>query len=413
MSVQNIKTTNETNIQPTNAKYMEVEKQFSATNYGPLPAVLSKGEGVWLWDVEGNKYLDMLAGYSALSFGHGHPRILQAFFEQAEKLCVVSRAFYSDQLAPFARELAEFCGMEMVLPMNTGAEAVETAIKTARKWAYVKKGVARDKAEIIVCEGNFHGRTTTIVGFSSEPQYRDLFGPATPGFITIPFDDTEALRNAINENTAAFLFEPIQGEGGINIPHDGFLREVREICTENNVLMIADEVQTGMGRTGKVFACDHENVKPDLYVMGKTLGGGVFPVSAVVGSREILGVFKPGDHGSTFGGNPLGAAVGRASMKLLIKENLSARSTEMGEYLRKRVRAFNSPKIKEVRGRGMLTGIEVYEEAGDGHHFVEELLKVGILCKETVKQVVRITPPLTITKEELDWALEKMEQVFK
>ncbi|MBL1215898.1 MAG: ornithine--oxo-acid transaminase [Planctomycetes bacterium] len=391
---------------------MELERQYSATNYGPLPAVLSRGEGVWVWDVEGNKYLDMLAGYSALSFGHGHPKMMEAMFEQAKKLCVVSRAFYSDQLAPFAKELSEFCGMEMMLPMNTGAEAVESAIKTARKWAYTRKNVPHDKAEIIVCEGNFHGRTTTIVGFSSVAQYRDLFGPATPGFVTIPFGDPDALEKAITPNTAAFLFEPIQGEGGINIPEDGFLKRVREICTKNNVLMIADEVQTGMGRTGTVFACDHENVKPDMYIMGKTLGGGVYPVSAIVSSRDILSVFQPGDHGSTFGGNPLAAAVGRAAMKLLIDEDLCAKSVEMGEYFRDRIRGLNSPKIKGVRGRGMLTGIEVHKEAGTGHEFVEALLAEGILCKETVEQVVRVTPPLVITKEELDWAIERFAKVF-
>lgn len=396
----------------TNARMMELERQYAATNYGPLPAVLSRGQGVWLWDVEGNKYLDMLAGYSALSFGHGHPKMMQAMFDQAQRLCVVSRAFYSDQLAPFARELSEFCGMEMMLPMNTGAEAVETAIKTARKWAYTRKHVPRDQAEIIVCEHNFHGRTTTIVGFSSVPQYRDLFGPATPGFITIPFGDAAALEQAITPNTAAFLFEPIQGEGGINIPPDGFLKRVREICTRNNVLMIADEVQTGMGRTGTVFACDHENVKPDVYILGKTLGGGIYPVSAIVGSRDILSVFQPGDHGSTFGGNPLAAAIGRAAIKLLIDDNLCERAVELGEYLRDQLRALNSPKIKEVRGRGMLTGIEVYPEAGTGHEFVEALLVEGILCKETVEQVVRVTPPLIITKEELDWALERFARVF-
>jgi len=406
-------TTTATNTHPkTNEEYMAYEAEHTATNYGPLPAVLSRGQGVWVWDVEGTKYIDMLAGYSALSFGHEHPKMMEVMFEQAKQLCVVSRAFFSDQLAPFAKELCEFCGMDMMLPMNTGAEAVETAIKTARKWGYTRKGIEIDKAEIIVCDGNFHGRTTTIVGFSSEPQYRDFFGPATPGFISIPFNDADALRKAINKNTAAFLFEPIQGEGGVNIPSDGWLQEVRDICTENNVLMIADEVQTGMGRTGARFACDHGNVKPDLYIMGKTLGGGVYPVSAVVGSKDILSVFKPGDHGSTFGGNPLAAAVGRAAIKLLVDENLSEYAVEMGEYLRQRIRDMNSPKIESVRGKGMLTGIVVKEEAGTGHHYVEELLKAGVLCKETVKQVVRITPPLVITKEELDWGLERIEKVF-
>ncbi len=412
MTQANTNTTSVSTNPHTNKEYMAFEAEHTATNYGPLPAVLSRGQGVWVWDVEGTKYIDMLAGYSALSFGHEHPKIVQAMFEQAKQLCVVSRAFFSDQLAPFAKELCEFAGMEMMLPMNTGAEAVETAIKTARKWGYIEKGIEIDKAEIIVCDGNFHGRTTTIVGFSSEPQYRDFFGPATPGFISIPFGDADALRQAINKNTAAFLFEPIQGEGGINIPPDGWLQEVRKICTDNNVLMIADEVQTGMGRTGSRFACDHGNIKPDLYIMGKTLGGGVYPVSAVVGSKDILCVFKPGDHGSTFGGNPLAAAVGRAAIKLLVDENLSQYAVEMGEYLRQRIRDMNSPKIESVRGKGMLTGIVVREEAGTGHHYVEELLKAGVLCKETVKQVVRITPPLVITKEELDWGLERIEKVF-
>jgi len=399
----------------TNAQLHEIEHRYSAPNYDPMPAVLSLGKGVWVHDVEGRKYLDMLAGYSALSFGHQHPRIMDAFFKQAKKLTVVSRAFENDQLGLFCKELAEFCGWGsdgQTLPMNTGAEAVETAIKTARKWAYQKKGVAKDQAEIIVCGGNFHGRTTTVVSFSSTPQYKADFGPLTPGFKIIPFGDADALAKAITPNTAAFLVEPIQGEGGINVPPDGYLAKCFDICKKNNVLFIADEVQTGFGRTGTMFACDHERVRPDLLCLGKALGGGVYPVSAVVGSREIFSVFHAGDHGSTFGGNPLGAAVGREVLKVMKDENLCEKASRTGEWLRGKLRAIKSSKIKEVRGRGMLNGIELNKNAGDAHHYVELLLKEGVLSKDTAGQVVRITPPLIITEEEAMWGVERIAKVL-
>lgn len=400
----------------TNAQLHEIEHTYSAPNYDPLPAVLSVGKGVWVYDVEGRKHLDMLAGYSALSFGHQHPRIMNALLEQAQKLTVVSRAFENDQLGLFCKELAEFCGWEdgegQVLPMNTGAEAVESAIKAARKWAYLRKGVPADMAEIICCDGNFHGRTTTVISMSSVPQYRDYFGPLTPGFKRIPFGDPDALAQAITPNTAAFIVEPVQGEGGINVPPDGYMAKCLEICRKNNVLLIADEVQTGFGRTGKTFACDHDGVRPDLLVLGKALGGGVFPVSAVVGSREVFSIFKAGDHGSTFGGNPLGAAVAREVLRVMKDENIAERAVEMGQWLRERLQAIKSDKIKQVRGRGMLNGIEVRKEAGTAYDFVKQLLKEGVLCKDTASQVIRITPPIVITKEECEWGLERIARVL-
>jgi ornithine--oxo-acid transaminase len=396
----------------TNAQLAAIEHEYSAPNYDPLPAVLSHAKGVWVYDVEGKKYLDMLAGYSALSFGHQHPRIMEAFFTQAQRLTVVSRAFENDQLGLFCKELAEFCGMDQVLPMNTGAEAVETAIKTARKWAYLKKGVPADKAEIIVCNGNFHGRTTTIISFSSTAQYRDNFGPHTPGFKIIPFGQSEALGQAITPNTAAFIVEPIQGEGGINVPPGGYLNRCYDVCRRNNVLFVADEVQTGFGRTGAMFACDHESVKPDLLCLGKALGGGVMPVSAVVGRRDVFDVFKAGDHGSTFGGNPLGAAVGREVLRVMKEEKLPEQAAETGEWLRSRLRAIKSKKIKEVRGRGLLNGVEITKDGGDAHHYVERLLAAGVLCKETAGRVIRITPPLNITQDECEWGLERIAKVL-
>jgi ornithine--oxo-acid transaminase len=371
-----------------------------------------------VYDVEGKKYLDMLAGYSALSFGHQHPRIMQAFLTQAQRLTIVSRAFENDQLGLFCKELAEFTGFEQTLPMNTGAEAVETAIKTARKWAYLKKKVAADKAEIIACMKNFHGRTTTVISMSSTSQYKDYFGPLTPGFKLIPFGDAAALDQAITPNTCAFLFEPIQAEGGVNIPPAGYLRQVRDICTKHNVLMIADEVQTGFARTGPMFCWQRTDLgggpasKPDLMCLGKTLGGGVYPVSAVVGSREIFSVFQAGDHGSTFGGNPLGAAVAREVMRVMVDEKIAQRSEEMGEWLRGRLRSIKSKVIKEVRGKGMLNAIEIRKESGDAHHFVELLLKEGVLCKDTAGQVIRITPPIVITKDECEWGIERLARVL-
>jgi ornithine--oxo-acid transaminase len=398
----------------TNAQLHEIEHRWSAPNYDPLPAVLSHAKGVWVYDVEGKKYLDMLAGYSALSFGHQHPRIMSAFLTQAQKLTVVSRAFENDQLGLFCKELAEFTGFEQTLPMNTGAEAVETAIKTSRKWAYIKKKVSADKAEIIACTHNFHGRTTTVISMSSTPQYKDYFGPLTPGFKLIPFGDAAALEAAITPNTAAFIVEPIQAEGGVLIAPAGYLKKAREICTKHNVLFVCDEVQTGFARTGPMFAwqLDGPGAKPDLMCLGKTLGGGVYPVSAVVGSREIFSVFHAGDHGSTFGGNPLGAAVAREVMRVMVDEKISQRSEEMGEWLRARLRAIKSSKIKEIRGRGMLNAIEINKDAGDAHHYVELLLAEGVLCKDTAGQVIRITPPIVITREEAEWGIERIAKVL-
>jgi len=412
MTTSTTTTTASTKPGASNAEFIEFESQYTAHNYHPAPVVISHAEGVWTWDLEGNKYLDMLAGYSALGFGHGHPKILEATFEQAKKLCVVSRAFHSDTFASFAKELADLCKLDLVLPMNSGAEAVETAVKVARKWAYTVKGVPLNQAEIIVCKGNFHGRTTTVVSFSANEQYKHFFGPPTPGFRIIPFGNAQALEEAITENTAGFLFEPVQGEGGVNVPPKGYLQDVRRICDKNNILMMADEVQTGMGRTGRTWACDHENVTPDLFMLGKALGGGVYPVSAVVGTREALGVLEPGDHGSTFGGNPLACAIARASMQLLKDENRAERAEELGEYFREKVRAMKSPLLCDVRGKGLLNAVEFKPEAGTAHDYIEPFLKAGILTKDTVQQVLRFTPPLTITKDELDWALERIEAVI-
>lgn len=385
---------------------------YAARNYEPLPVVLTRGEGVWVWDVEGHRYLDMLGCYSAVSQGHCHPRIIQALKDQADLLTVTSRAFHNDRLGPFLKRLCEASGMEMALPMNTGAEAVETAIKAVRKWGYKKKGVGADKAEIIVCRQNFHGRTTTIVGFSSEPQYRDGFGPFTPGFIPIDFGDASQLADAITDDTVAFLVEPIQGEGGVRVPPKGFLQEARRICSDRGVLLVLDEVQTGLGRTGKLFDFQHEGITPDLLILGKALGGGVYPVSAVVGSREVLGVFNPGDHGSTFGGNPLGAAVGLAALNVLLHEDLAGKAATLGAYFMEALRKIPTPHVKEFRGRGLFVGVEVREESGTARRFCEALLAEGIVTKETHKQVIRFAPPLVITQDEIDWALERIQKVL-
>jgi ornithine--oxo-acid transaminase len=392
--------------------FIDLENELGANNYKPLDVVLARGQGVWVWDVEGNKYLDMLASYSALNQGHCHPRILTALIEQAKKLTLVSRAFRTDQLGPFYKEICEMTHSHSVLPMNSGAEAVETAIKAARKWGYRIKEIPDDMAEIIVCANNFHGRTTTIVGFSSEQQYRDGFGPFTPGFVTIPFGDAEALEWAITPNTAAFLVEPIQGEGGIIIPPTGYLKKVREICDRHNVLLILDEIQTGLGRTGKLFAEEHEGIESDLTVVGKALSGGVYPVSAVLSNKEALSVFEPGDHGSTFGGNPLACAVARAALKAIEDENLIENSLVMGHYLKENIKLIPSPYVKEVRGMGLMIGVELKKSAGGARKFCEALMEKGILCKETHKHVIRFAPPLVITKEELDWALERIESVL-
>ena len=392
---------------------LQISEKFSAKNYHPLPIVLSKGEGCWVWDIEGNKYMDCLSAYSAVNQGHRHPKIIEALIEQAGKITLTSRAFHNDQMGPMLQMLCELSGMEMALPMNTGAEAVETAIKTARKWGYDIKGVEDNKAEIIVCVGNFHGRTTTITGFSSEEAYKKGFGPFTPGFKLIEYGNADQLREAITPNTVAFITEPIQGEAGIIIPRDGFLKDAQDICNENNVLFITDEIQTGFGRTGKLFAYQHEQgVKPDMIIVGKALGGGVYPVSGVISSKEILGVFNPGEHGSTFGGNPLGAAVAIAALNVMVEEKLVERSRELGDYLRDRLEKIDSPHIKEIRARGLFVGIEIKEESGTARPFCEELMARGVLAKETHYQVIRLAPPLVITKEELDWMLEQIEAVL-
>ncbi len=395
-------------------EYIELENQYGAHNYHPLDIVISRAEGIWVYDVDGRKYLDFLSAYSAVNQGHCHPRIYRALADQAQKVTLTSRAFRNDQLGLFCKELAELCDMEMVLPMNSGAEAVETAIKAARKWGYTRKGVARDKAEIIVCSNNFHGRTTTIVGFSTEEQYRDGFGPFTPGFVIIPYGNIEALKDAINENTVAFLVEPIQGEGGIIIPPEGFLTEARKVCHEHNVLFILDEIQTGLGRTGRLFAYQHEaDAKPDMIIVGKALSGGFYPVSAVVSSRDILGVFQPGDHGSTFGGNPLACAVAREALKVIVEEKLAERSAELGHYFMQRLRTLQSKHVKEIRGRGLFIGVELHPEAGGARRFCEALKDEGLLCKETHEHVIRFAPPLVIGKEDIDWAFDKIKAVLE
>src|SRR6185503_16524087 len=379
-----------------------LEQRYGATNYAPLPVVLSRGEGVWLWDDEGRKYLDMLSAYSAVSFGYGHPRLIAAFTHQAQRLAVTSRAFHSDTLGPFLAKLCEITGMDRALPMSTGAEGVETAIKCVRKWGYQVKKIPDGKAEIIVCAGNFHGRTSTIVGFSSEAQYRDGFGPYSPGFHPVPFGDAAALQAAITPNTAAFLVEPVQGEAGIIVPPEGYLTEVARICKANNVLLIVDEVQTGLGRTGKVLAIHHEGVKPDGIILGKALGGGLLPVSAFCAREDVMGVFRPGDHGSTFGGNALGAAVGLEALNVLHEEKFAERAASLGARLLERLRAIASPVVAEVRGKGLLVGLELDTHRVAARTFVETLLRHGILSKDTHGTVARFAPPLVIGREEID-----------
>jgi len=390
-----------------------VEDLYGAHNYHPLDVVIGKAQGIWMHDVEGRKYLDCLSAYSAVNQGHRHPRIVRALVEQARKLTLTSRAFRNDQWPMLAKELCDMTGYSMVLPMNSGAEAVETAVKTARKWAYMKKGVPQDRAEIIACADNFHGRTVTVISFSTEPLYRKDFGPFTPGFAIIPFGDADALEKAITPNTAAFLVEPIQAEAGILIPPDGFLKKAAEICKRNNVLLIADEIQTGLGRVGKLFACEYEGVKPDMIVIGKSLGGGCYPISAVLADREVLGVFKPGEHGSTFGGNPLGCAVARESLRVIREEKLVENAAERGQSFMEKLRKVRSRHIKEVRGRGLLIGIELHPGAGGARRFCEELMKEGLLCKETHDNVIRLAPPLIIREKDLNWALKRIKTVFK
>jgi ornithine--oxo-acid transaminase len=390
--------------------YVELENHYGAHNYHPLDVVIERAEGVWVYDVEGKRYLDCLAAYSAVNQGHCHPKILQTLEEQARKVTLTSRAFRNEQLPLLCKELHELTGFDMVLPMNSGAEAVETAIKTARKWGYKVKGIPRDQAEIIVCANNFHGRTVTIVSFSTDEQYRDGFGPFTPGFKVIPFGDARALREAITPNTCAFLVEPIQGEAGIVIPPEGFLREAAEICRKNNVLLMADEIQSGLGRTGKLFAYMHDRITPDVLIVGKALAGGFYPVSAVLASREILGVYNPGDHGSTFGGNPMGCAIARTALRVLIEERMVERSAELGAYFLTLLQTLRSSDLKEVRGKGLWIGIELRSPA---RPYCEALKEEGILCKETHDRVIRIAPPLIIRRQEIDWAFEQIAKVIQ
>ncbi|MGC2449675.1 MAG: ornithine--oxo-acid transaminase [Candidatus Sulfotelmatobacter sp.] len=391
-------------------EFIELENTYGAHNYHPLDVVIERAQGVWVYDVEGHRYLDCLAAYSAVNQGHCHPEILRALIEQSHKVTLTSRAFRNDQLPLLYQQLHELTGFEMALPMNSGAEAVETAVKAARKWGYKVKGIPQDKAEIIVCAHNFHGRTVTIVSFSSDEQYRDGFGPFTPGFKIIPYGDAAALREAITPNTCAFLVEPIQGEAGIIIPPAGYLKEAAAICRENRVLLVCDEIQSGLGRTGELFAYMHEGIRPDVVIVGKALSGGFYPVSAVLASKEILGVFRPGDHGSTFGGNPLACAVARAALRVLIDEGMVRNSAVLGQHFLERLREIRSSNVKEVRGKGLWIGIELHTAA---RPYCEALKEEGLLCKETHDHVIRIAPPLTITREEIDWAVERIRKVLQ
>lgn len=393
-------------------EYIALGNTYNARNYEPLDVVLERGEGVWVWDVEGKRYLDCLSSYSALNQGHAHPRIRRAMVQQAAKLTLTGRAFRNDQLPLLAKELCELTGYEMMLPMNTGSEAVETALKAARKWGYEVKGVPDGQAEIITCAGNFHGRTITIVGFSTEEQYKDGFGPFTPGFITVPYGNADALEASITPTTVAFMVEPIQGEGGVMVPPEGYLKRARELCDRYDILLIADEIQTGLGRTGKLLGSDWEYVRPDIVILGKALSGGYYPVSAVLADKPVLGLFRPGDHGSTFAGNPLGAAVAREAVKVLVEEGLIENARLQGEYLLGRLGRIESDYIAEVRGRGLLTGVELKPEARGARRFAEALKEEGLLCKETHENVLRFAPPLVITREDLDWALERIEKVL-
>jgi len=392
---------------------IDLEDLYGAHNYQPLDVVITRGKGVWVWDVGGKKYLDFLSAYSAVNHGHCHPRLVKVLKDQGEKLTLTSRAFRNDQWPLLAKELCELTDYEMVLPMNSGAEAIETAIKAARKWAYQKKGVPQDQAEIIACSNNFHGRTVTIISFSTEPKYRKDFGPFTPGFVVVPYGDAGALEAAIKPNTAAFLVEPIQAEAGIIMPPEGYLKKAKEICERNNVLFVADEIQTGLGRTGKLFACEYEDVKPDILVIGKSLAGGCYAISAVLSPREILGLFKPREHGTTFGANPLACALAREALRVLTEEKLVENSAELGNYFLEKLKTIKSKHIKEVKGKGLLIGIELKQEAGGARRFCEGLKEEGLLCKETHEHVIRFAPPLIIKRDDLDWAFEKVNQVFQ
>ncbi len=393
-------------------EYIQLEELYGAHNYKPLDAVLRRGEGIWVWDVEGNRYMDCLSSYSAVNQGHCNPKILSAMLEQAKTLTLTSRAFRNDRLGTFYKELCELTNSHKVLPMNSGAEAVETAIKAVRKWGYQVKGVPEDQAEIVVCENNFHGRTISIVSFSTDSTARSGFGPFTPGFRTIPFGDAAALERAITPNTVGFLVEPIQGEAGVIIPPNGYLRDVRGICNDADVVLILDEIQTGLGRTGKLLAEEHEGIEADLTCIGKALSGGFYPVSAVLSNTEVLGVLKPGEHGSTFGGNPLACAVASAALKVLVEDGLIENAAVMGEYFMKRLREIGNPKIKEVRGRGLLIGVEFLPEAGGARQYCEQLKDRGLLCKETHENIIRFAPPLVIEKQDIDWAMERIAPVL-
>lgn len=401
-----------TNSQLSSDFLVEIESSYGAHNYHPLEVVLSKGEGVFVWDVEGKKYLDCLSAYSAVNQGHRHPKIIEAAKVQLDNLTLTSRAFYNDRLGMFLKKLCDLTETEVALPMNTGAEAVETGIKIARRWGYEVKKIPQNKAEIIVCENNFHGRTTTIVGFSSDEDSRNNFGPFTPGFIKIPFNDPNALEKAINNNTVGFLVEPIQGEAGVIVPDEGYLKKIREICTKNNILLILDEIQTGFCRTGKMFAFMHENIKPDILLVGKALGGGIIPVSAAMSSKDIMAPITPGSHGSTFGGNPLACAVGEAAIDVLIDEKLDEKSKTLGLYFKEGLKNIKSPLIKEIRGKGLFVAIELRIEAGNARQYTNKLKERGILAKETHEQTIRFAPPLIITKKEIDWILNIITEIL-
>lgn len=394
------------------SRFIRLEEDYGAHNYHPLDVVIRRAEGVWVWDVEGNKFMDFLAAYSAVNQGHSHPRIRQALLDQVDRVTLTSRAFRTDQLGPLYKEMHDLTGYGRMLPMNTGAEAVETAIKAARKWGYKVKGVPDGKAEILVFTGNFHGRTTTIVGFSDEPDYKDGFGPFTPGFTLLPYGDLEAIRKAMNPNVVGILIEPIQGESGIVIPPEGYLAGIADLCREHRALFIADEIQSGLGRTGKLFAFEHEKVRPDVVIIGKALAGGFYPVSAILADDEVMGVFEPGQHGSTFGGNPLGCAVAREAVKVLVEEKLIENSDELGRYFLDKLGTISSPNIKEIRGRGLWIGLELEEKAGGARRYCEALWNKGLLCKETHEHTIRFAPPLVIDREELDWAFDRVREVF-
>ncbi len=396
----------------TGHEHIELVEQYAAHNYHPLPVVVAEAEGVWIEDVDGKRYMDMLAAYSAVNFGHRHPELIEAAKQQLDRVTLTSRAFHNDQLGPFCKELADLCDMEVVLPMNTGAEGVETAVKTARRWGYMKKGVPADQAKVIVCSENFHGRTTTIISFSTDPQCRKDFGPFTPGFQIVKYGAFEALKSAIDDKTVAFLVEPIQGEAGIVVPPQGYLKKAYELCKQRNVLFIADEIQSGLGRCGTTFCCELDNLQPDMFILGKALGGGIMPISAVASTWDIMDVFKPGDHGSTFGGNPLACAIARKVIEILNTGKYQQNAKQMGDYVFGLFRNFKTDKIKEVRGRGLWIGIELHKAAGKARPYCEQLMHEGLLCKDTHEQVIRLAPPLCITKDELDWAFTRLEAVL-